>query len=149
MNNAQGGQMLTYKNKKADDNLTTFIMGSDNPEFSVRFEKFMQAVEILNNEHTQRWTHLHTRNPRVEATWGKKYIKLTYRESGHGRVYGFVDMTNGNILYPAGYNQPTKKNPRGNIWNDDYGVKCLGDYGVGYAGQTFPNDWIVEIVNGE
>ena len=43
--------MLTYKNKKADDNLTTFIMGSDNPEYSVRFEKFMQGYnsKILPN----------------------------------------------------------------------------------------------------
>lgn len=53
---------------------------------------------------------------------GKKYIRIT--RDGGTSVYCFVDKSNGDLLFPAGWNAPTKHKPvRGNIFRGTEGVE--------------------------
>jgi len=65
----------------------------------------------------------------LEIVRGRKYAKIV--EDGH-RAYCFVDLTNGNILKPASWKAPITINPRGNIFDTDFGCKGLTKYGCVY-----------------
>ena len=52
------------------------------------------------------------------------------------------------ILGSASYNAPAKSGARGSLWEDDYGLNAVGEYGVHYKGGYSDHNWIVEIVNG-
>ncbi len=69
--------------------------------------------------------------PAFSVTYAKKYAKIalthrhqlsdgTIKDNG-GYVYCFIDLSNGDILKPAGWKAPAK-GKRGSIWNDDCDV---------------------------
>jgi len=60
-------------------------------------------------------------------TSGKRYIKVIRGGSAHC----FVDRTNGDVLKAASWSAPAK-HARGNIWKDDNGLGCIGEYGASY-----------------
>lgn len=66
----------------------------------------------------------------IEA--GKKYARLVaFNPSTKGRsAFGFVDLTNGDILKAAGWSAPAK-GVRGNVFNSDF-LKAFTPYGVVY-----------------
>lgn len=63
---------------------------------------------------------------------GKKYARLVaFNPSTKGRsAFGFVDLTNGDILKAAGWSAPAK-GVRGNIFDSDF-IKAFTPYGVIY-----------------
>jgi hypothetical protein len=58
---------------------------------------------------------------------GRRYIKVVRDTS----VFCFVDTHTGNVLKAASWNAPAK-HARGNIYDDDYGLKNIGPYGPAY-----------------
>lgn len=62
------------------------------------------------------------------AEYGRKYCKLTIGSS----VFCFIDLANGDVLKAASWAQPEKKNPRSNVWSDDFGVTGVNEYGAVY-----------------
>lgn len=63
---------------------------------------------------------------------GKRYKRIV-RSDDHGSrcVHCFVDTTNGDVLKAAGWKAPAK-HARGNIFNADNGLGCMGPYGAAY-----------------
>lgn len=76
---------------------------------------------------------------KIDVQMGKRYARLVTTFAGNVRsAFGFIDMTNGNILKAAGWKTPAK-HARGNIrwggpdnfWNDAFthcgrlSVTCL------------------------
>ena len=141
--------MMNYKVQKTDT-FTQFVKGDENPEFADRLAKLEQGIDILMAEHIKKFDHLRERNARVEFSWGKRYIKMIYIDDGSysRRCHGFIDRTNGDVLGSASWNAPAKSGARGNIWNSDYGMNAMNEYGVNYKGSVSNNNWIVEILNG-
>ena len=68
----------------------------------------------------------------LSMTFGKKYVKIISKgkAENYGSVWAFIDMSNGDILKPAGWNAPAK-HARGNIYTDDY-MKHMTIYGPEY-----------------
>lgn len=62
------------------------------------------------------------------AEYGRKYCKLT---TGHS-VWAFIDIANGDVLKAASFAQPVKKNPRSNIFSEDFGLSGVNEYGANY-----------------
>lgn len=82
----------------------------------------------------------HGHRPRhVDARMGRRYVSLMVGDTETGRdrfVYGYVDLTNGNILMAHGRFGPDPV-PRGNLFDrtdpsGKPGRSCLGPYGVKY-----------------
>lgn len=68
--------------------------------------------------------------PRIEMTDGKRYVRLV-RVMPYGTqrsAYGFIDKTNGNILFAAGWKGPAK-HARGNVFKG-IPLACCGQYAV-------------------
>ena len=91
-------------------------------------DSFIQKVQGLY------LTYMETRFPNLpkdELTYkvNSKYIKVIQRNS----VFCFVDTTNGNILFPSGWNKPDLKNPRGNLFSEQGGMEAITQ---NHRGQT-------------
>jgi hypothetical protein len=64
---------------------------------------------------------------------GRRYVRIWNKyegETSRGYAYAFVDMTNGDILKPAGWKAPAN-HARGNIFQAD-AVKAVNPYGTNY-----------------
>jgi hypothetical protein len=64
--------------------------------------------------------------PNITAVIGNKYAKLVREDS----VYGFIDLTTGDLLKAASWAKPAK-HARGNIFDKDPLAGC-GIYGLAY-----------------
>lgn len=95
-------------------------------DFDVRLENFRTGCEEVVNR-----TPPHP--VRIEASTGKRYVKLIRVDDrcNDRSVYAFVDTTNGDVLMPASWRAPAK-HARGNIFNEDNGLGCVGPYGIAY-----------------
>ncbi len=64
---------------------------------------------------------------------GRRYIKVicTNADNGQGSVHTFIDLTNGDVLKPAGHAAPAK-HARGNIFDDSNGLGSMGPHGPAY-----------------
>ena len=82
-------------------------------------------VELQNNVneyYTKNYSNLDV--PKMEVTFGRKYAKILNRSS----VWGFVDLSNGDLLKAASWRTPAKHS-RGNILN---GTAQYNVYGPAY-----------------
>jgi hypothetical protein len=67
---------------------------------------------------------------------GKRYIRIIQKDrdmEGNfqkfgGSAHGFIDTTNGDVLFSAGWKGPAK-HARGNIYDDDHGRSALNANG--------------------
>ena len=71
--------------------------------------------------------------------FGRRYARLTTIDQNPDHVggysaCGFVDLTNGDILYAGGWNKPTKRK-RGSVLDEDYGASAMRWHGVKNAGE--------------
>ena len=64
----------------------------------------------------------------VSVSKGKKYAKFIVTDTGR-YAYGFLDMTNGDLLKAASWKAPALNFPRGNIHTKD--LKCCGICSIG------------------
>lgn len=70
--------------------------------------------------------------PTLTADPGRRYVRIVKSQYGNDRsVHCFVDTTNGDVLKAAGWKVPAK-HARGNIFNADNGLGCMGPYGAAY-----------------
>jgi hypothetical protein len=103
--------------------------------FSERFSQWLSDCQtIIDNYHEDAFPFL----PRgvLYHTGGTRYARVEYhQENSTGgvsrRAWGFVDVTNGDILKPESFKKPAK-HARGNIFDDSRGLSKVGPYGPAY-----------------
>jgi hypothetical protein len=114
--------------------MPTFIVRNGIQE---RIVEFMRLSQIMLDAYMQsKFPTL----PRVELIWagGIRYFNIQRQEVcgsidkpvKRNSAWAFIDLTNGDILKPATWRAPAKHS-RGNVFDDDYGMKYIGPYGPG------------------
>jgi hypothetical protein len=68
--------------------------------------------------------------PEIELQVGPKYARIAYITFGNAQAYGFVDLSNGDLLKADGWKKPAK-HKRGSIFGTDPLAGC-GPYGMCY-----------------
>lgn len=101
-------------------------MAKMTPEFQSAFEGFLKNAQEVYDDYIYR-NGFDSQREELTYTVGRKYVKVI---SGHS-VHTFIDMTNGDILKPAGYNKPAKHS-RGSIFAVDFGKSCMTPHGPNY-----------------
>lgn len=86
-----------------------------------RIQKFVERIEGFKN--AVRETH----NIHLYSSYSRKYVKL---ENG-SRIYCFVEIKNGDVLMAASRLAPAKK-ARSNIYDSDFGLSGVNEYGANY-----------------
>ena len=76
----------------------------------------------------------HAAPPVVESSYGNKYARIIYSDSGGGQrfVHTFINMINGDILKAGGWKAPAPNGVRGNIFEDDRGASVVNEHGSVY-----------------
>ena len=104
-------------------------------DFDSKIESFLEGAQGIVDKHWERSGYTHARAPKLWVAGGKKYLKVARTDdAGEGcstSVHCFVDTTNGDVLKAASWKAPAKI-ARGNIFNEDNGLGCMGEYGAAY-----------------
>ena len=138
--------MMGYDTK--EHTLETFTLSYDNPDFMKRVAVFCDVCDQVLAKDILNWSYKTSQEgyrERLEIRIGKRFIKLIKCEGKYDErqsLFGWIDMSNGDILMGHTYNSPSaseKRNPRSNLWNGQFGTDCVSHYGVGYKGQKFNN----------
>jgi hypothetical protein len=108
-------------------------MKNFDPKFLDRFNLFLLGCEAIYNKNFDDMGFGEFQREGFEVKVGRKYAKVLKVGKGQrgGSVHAFVDMTNGDILKPAGYSKPAK-HARGNIYDKDCGMSRMTAYGPEY-----------------
>ena len=69
--------------------------------------------------------------PRLHATKGRRYVRIVATVDPRCSAFAFIDMTNGDVLKPNGWNGPAK-HARGNLNDAGNGLRCIGPHGVAH-----------------
>lgn len=93
--------------------------------FTDRFLIFFDGCIKINQDYCER--NGYTITDDFSYKTGKRYMKVNRGSS----VHCFVDITNGDVLKAASWKAPAK-HARGNIYDDAYGLKAMGEYGPAY-----------------
>ena len=114
-----------------------------------RIENFLQLVnQNMHNHYRKNFPSTYSETAEdhqyVIADTGRKFLKIasTDRDGSIRSVYCFIALTDGNtksmgsysagdIMKPASWNIPAKHS-RGSVFADDFGLSCVGPYGVDY-----------------
>ncbi len=120
-----------------------FLLSShmDTKNITEQIETFRVALENMLLEYRNaRFPTLPA--PTVEISTGKRFARIIKKDGGHwgcrstarthSRVfaYGFIDLSNGDLLKAASWKAPAM-HARGNIFNQDILSGC-GPYGMAY-----------------
>ena len=87
----------------------------------------------------------HDTPPPLSIMWGRKYARIVRGEGMHRSVFGFVDLSNGNLLKAATWKKPAK-HPRGNVLDKSTWANSHTSYGMAYmrsAAVIRPNDTLM------
>ena len=114
-----------------------------------RIENFMQLVnQNMHNHYRTNYAATYARTSEdhqyVVADTGRKFLRIASTDpDGNMRsVYCFIALVDGNtksmgsysagdIMKPATWKAPAKHS-RGSVFADDFGLSCVGPYGVDY-----------------
>ena len=90
-----------------------------------RVEGYVERLGILREEDYKE-EHPDQIAPPINIELGRKYAKVVAGASTHT----FINMENGDILRAASNRHPTPPDTgvRGNIFDDDYGISCVGPF---------------------
>lgn len=100
----------------------------DTKNITEQIETFRVALEkMLVQRHAERFAVLPP--PSVEISIGKRFARIVRKDSGIS-AYGFIDLSNGDLLKAASWKAPAM-HARGNIFNQDILSGC-GPYGMAY-----------------
>lgn len=100
----------------------------DTKNITEQIETFRAALEkMLVQYHAERFAVLPP--PSVEISIGKRFARIIKNDSGTS-AYGFIDLSNGDLLKAASWKAPAM-HARGNIFNQDMLSGC-GPYGMAY-----------------
>ena len=110
------------------------VKAIDVEDFETALERFMTTAQNVVDDHMNRFPG---QFKRLSLMRGKRYIRIV-AESGMEHVsyksgevttqrsaWGFIDMTNGDILKAASWKAPAK-HARGNIYNAEYDLTPYG-----------------------
>jgi len=101
-------------------------------EFQERLAAYVAIVQEVTDEYFAREFSKLT-PPRFSIDpKGQKFVRVVQEDNADGvasSVHSFVEVSSGNVLFPAGWKGPQKKTPRGNIWGADGGREALSDNG--------------------
>lgn len=115
------------------------VADSGNAGFSeANLGHYMKGLNNLNSQHAasngDHWAY----KKHYSVEHGKRYAKVVVegatpegKPNGQRSVHSFIDKTNGNVLKANGWKAP-HPTPRGNIGNDDHGMKNMGVHGPAY-----------------
>ena len=93
-----------------------------------QIEKFRASLEnMLVQRHAERFAVLPP--PSIEISIGKRFARIIRNDPG-ASAYGFIDLSNGDLLKAASWKAPAM-HARGNIFADDMLAGC-GPYGMAY-----------------
>jgi hypothetical protein len=104
--------------------------------FADHLAKYLAIVqEITDRYYTANYSNLKPPLFVVDPK-GKRYIRILQKDRDlegnfqkfSGSAHGFIDTTNGDVLFSAGWKGPAK-HARGNIYNDDNGRSAINASG--------------------
>jgi len=111
-------------------NIRNYLTEEEN--FDQAMKVFLKgAQDIIDKDYKLNYPNL---KPNILVTTsGKKYVKIISKaQSGYGTsAWAFIDKATGDILKPATWKAPAK-HARGNIYDQDNGVRSVTAYGPGY-----------------
>ena len=92
-----------------------------------QLDEFLPMAQVAVDASYDQFTHGKGHNgPILSIEKGRRYARIVANDShknGTSRsVWGFIDMTNGDLLKAAGWKAPAKNFARGNILNADRGL---------------------------
>ena len=103
-------------------------MAKVEPAILKRLEEYVNRLDELRVAYYEgRYDHVEPEEMRVEL--GRKYAKVWKGNS----IHTFVNLINGDILKAASYKAPAPNGVRGNIFDEDCGMHCVGPYGALYV----------------
>ena len=103
-------------------------------QFKAALSGFLAAAQAKVNEHMKQYAPMQA--VRLDTQDGQRYVRVVAidtvngHEAENGSAYCFIDKENGNVLKPAGWKGPEKKNPRSNIYAQDFGASGVTGYGT-------------------
>lgn len=80
-------------------------------------KELITYIEKITNEYFDRNKFDKKYMDKIGVEKGTKYWRITKRTESSGSVWGFIDTTNGNILFAKSWKAPQTKNPRGNVYD--------------------------------
>lgn len=96
---------------------------------TAQIETFRAALENMLLEHRNaRFPTLPA--PSVEISTGKRFARIITKDGSSTSAYGFIDLTNGDLLKAASWKAPAM-HARGNIFAENMLSGC-GPYGMAY-----------------
>ncbi len=104
-------------------NDTPLMVNNDTPQFLSWFA----GMEKITHDHYKSSGYTATPLPTFKVIVGTRFLRVMRDNSAHA----FIDRTNGDVLKPASWKAPAK-HARGNIFNPDNGLSCMGEYGPAY-----------------
>lgn len=96
-------------------NIGPYIVEEVDSKFSNQVNDLVKYIEKLTDEHWERNKYRPEFKPSIGVDKGPKYWRIFRKDMNSRGVWGFVDTTNGNILFPKTWKAPDLKNPRGNV----------------------------------
>lgn len=91
---------------------------------------FSAQLQTMVTSECERIFPGNTSNHTISFEIGRKYARLITSTHGQRSCYGFVDMTNGDLMKSASWKAPAKNFARGNIFSAEP-LKGCGWSGVG------------------
>jgi hypothetical protein len=102
------------------------------PEFRHLAEQFLAFAQNTVD------THMREKFPTLARKiltleWGQRYVRIVVSSEGSktGSAFGFIDITNGDLLKAATWKAPAK-NPRGNLYDKSTWGRSHDSYGMAY-----------------
>jgi hypothetical protein len=104
-------------------------------EFAAALAGFLAASQKKVNERFAQYSG-HQRGE-IQTETGPKYIRVidasfVNEQESSRSAFCFINRTTGDVLKPAGWKGPEKRNPRSNIFADDFGASGITGYGTTY-----------------
>jgi len=98
-------------------------------DITKQIETFCASLQnMLEKHHNKSFPTLPA--PRVEISMGKRFARIIKKDGSNASAYGFIDLSNGDLLKAASWKAPAM-HARGNIFNQDALSGC-GPYGMAY-----------------
>lgn len=99
--------------------------------FALRLNQFLDAASKMREAYRTKTFPMLEPEPPLTAMEGSRYVRIVHTNGAQRFSYCFVDKTNGDVLKSESWKKPAK-HARSNIWDDDFGLSGLSQYGAKY-----------------
>ena len=94
--------------------------------------KYVSGVQDKMNAYWKNAGFTFSAPPTITWEFAPKYIRIWRVEQNGKSIHTFIDATTGNILKAASWKAPVKNNPRGNVFDADFGMAGVTQHGAVY-----------------